>query len=626
MLEPDSRHLLLDALRPPDRYSLDLAVGTTYSLDLGALLTAPLAFAMFDTVGADDPTGIGPLALLEAARRHADRITLFCQAGGIALPRRRSPALAYLERSVIEVGRPAPERVFHPKLWVLRYHASDGPLLHRVLCLSRNLTLDRSWDLLLRLDEQPGSGAGDSQPLGTFLTGLPSLALRAMPRAHLDMVTSLAATVAGADFAPPEGFDQLDFWPLGGPAGRAWPFPGAAEQVLVVSPFLTATTLSRIAAGARRATLVSRPESIDELGAPALRGYSDTFVVSELADPAADDATAPAAADQPPDPVEQTVDVAARGLHAKAYVTDHTDQASASTVWVGSANATHAAFSGNVEFLVALTGPTRRCGVRACLGAETDSQALRRLLVPYRPPAHPLPPSPEQQAQDQLEGLGIDMAVAGATLTVGAASDTDGPRRYPLTLQLAQPPAGSRARAWPVTLPLSVGARTIDPVAGTATWEGVAAETITPFIAVELTATSPESGPSATTFVLIADLVGAPADRQARVLASIVQTSQDFLRYLLLLLADSGINTDAWLGLQEQLAGDPGRHARRGWSGGFPVLEALLRTLSRDPDALDHVARLVDDLARAPDGTAIIPEDFQLIWDPVHTVRQGRRR
>jgi hypothetical protein len=625
MLEPDSRHLLLDALRPPDGYSLDLAVGTTYSLDLGALLTAPLAFAMFDTVGVDDPTGIGPLALLEAARRHADRITLFCQAGGIALPRGRSPALAYLERSVIEVGRPAPERLFHPKLWVLRYRASDSPLLHRVLCLSRNLTFDRSWDLVLRLDEQPGSGSVDSRPLGAFLTGLPGLAPRSIPRARLDMIASLAGTVAGANFAPPEGFDQLEFWPLGGPAGRGWPFPGTAEQVLIVSPFLTASTLNRIAADARGATLVSRPESIDELGAPALHGYSDTFVVSELADPAADDATAPTAADQPSDPAEPA-EVAARGLHAKAYVTDHTDQAAASTLWVGSANATHAAFNGNVEFLVALTGPTRRCGVRACLGAETDPQALRRLLVPYPPPAHPLPPSPEQQAQDQLEGLGIDMAVAGGTLTVGPASDTDGLPRYPLTLQLAQLPAEIRARAWPVTLPPSVGARSIDPMAGTATWDGVAAETITPFIAVELTATSAESGPLATTFVLIADLVGAPADRQARVLASIVQTSQDFLRYLLLLLADSGINTDAWLGLQEQFAGDPGRHARRGWSGGFPVLEALLRTLSRDPDALDHVARLVDDLSRAPDGTAVIPEDFQLIWDPVRTVRQARRR
>ena len=37
MLEPDQRRLLTDALRPPDGYTLDEAIGCTYSLDLIAL-------------------------------------------------------------------------------------------------------------------------------------------------------------------------------------------------------------------------------------------------------------------------------------------------------------------------------------------------------------------------------------------------------------------------------------------------------------------------------------------------------------------------------------------------------------------------------------------------------------
>jgi hypothetical protein len=43
MLDPEGRHLLLDALRPPPGHELDVAVGTTYTLDLYALLTAPVA-------------------------------------------------------------------------------------------------------------------------------------------------------------------------------------------------------------------------------------------------------------------------------------------------------------------------------------------------------------------------------------------------------------------------------------------------------------------------------------------------------------------------------------------------------------------------------------------------------
>ena len=47
MLDPNSRALLLESLRPPEGGALDLAVGTTFTLDLMALLTAPLAFTWF---------------------------------------------------------------------------------------------------------------------------------------------------------------------------------------------------------------------------------------------------------------------------------------------------------------------------------------------------------------------------------------------------------------------------------------------------------------------------------------------------------------------------------------------------------------------------------------------------
>ena len=47
MLAPDSRALLLDALRPPRGSSLDRAVATTFTLDLEAALMVPLAFAGF---------------------------------------------------------------------------------------------------------------------------------------------------------------------------------------------------------------------------------------------------------------------------------------------------------------------------------------------------------------------------------------------------------------------------------------------------------------------------------------------------------------------------------------------------------------------------------------------------
>ena len=137
MLEPGHRRLFLDALRPPEGYSFDLAVGTTYTLDLMALLSVPLAFTFADAQDGDGQLATDPLALLESARRHAGRIVLFCHGGQTSVPRSRQPALAFLEQSVVTALPPRvddTQAVFHPKVWALRYVAEDQPARYRLVC------------------------------------------------------------------------------------------------------------------------------------------------------------------------------------------------------------------------------------------------------------------------------------------------------------------------------------------------------------------------------------------------------------------------------------------------------------------------------------------------------------
>src|SRR5881392_1859281 len=103
MLEPQERRLLHDILKPPAGYAFDQAIATTFSLDLQTLLAVPLAFTSFqieDANGRQDPS---PAALLEAARRYSEQVTVFCQTGQIAPPGRRQPLLAFLEPAVVEV-------------------------------------------------------------------------------------------------------------------------------------------------------------------------------------------------------------------------------------------------------------------------------------------------------------------------------------------------------------------------------------------------------------------------------------------------------------------------------------------------------------------------------------------
>jgi hypothetical protein len=150
MLAPDDRALLLEALRPPIGLALQRAVGTTFTLDLETALTVPLAFAGHSLTTTPDP-----VAVMEAIRSTADQVDVFCQAGAVAASRWPSDLVALLEPVIHAVRRPRPGHLFHPKVWALAYGTGDAVERYRVLVLSRNLTADRSWDVLVHLDGTP---------------------------------------------------------------------------------------------------------------------------------------------------------------------------------------------------------------------------------------------------------------------------------------------------------------------------------------------------------------------------------------------------------------------------------------------------------------------------------------
>jgi hypothetical protein len=378
MLEPEGRHLLLDALRPPTGYAFDRAVGTTFTLDLAALLTAPVGFALLDRESRDGRVTTDPVALLEAVRRNADRIDVFCQAGLIALPPNYQAIVSYLETSIHEVTAPRDGHIFHPKVWFIRYTRADalGPdepeTRYRLLCLSRNLTFDRAWDTILRLEgEVEDQPVHESEPLSGFIRSLPSMTrdpLRSGLTADIDQLAEEASRVR---FTPPHGFDSLSFVPLGIDRGKPdWPFDGhRVDRMLVVSPFVTHECLEKLdrPRSGGKDILVTRPETFDALGAAAVARFGNTFTLSG-------DASSPDESDESDegptdtdsgDATAERPDIELRGLHAKLFVAD---QGGRATVWTGSANATHGAFEGNVEFLVQLEGRRKRCGIDALIG------------------------------------------------------------------------------------------------------------------------------------------------------------------------------------------------------------------------------------------------------------------
>src|SRR5579864_5214337 len=176
MLEPQSRTLLIDALRPPAGHRLSFVIGTTYSLDLTALLGMLLALGDADPPDEAGPAELQTLALLKQTK---DRIAIFYQAAQICVPTTPSLLNAFLEACVFACRSSLKKGSFHPKVWILRFEPvpSGTPAFYRLLIATRNLTFDRSWDTLLAMDGFADQSASVelNDPLRRFIGSLPGL-------------------------------------------------------------------------------------------------------------------------------------------------------------------------------------------------------------------------------------------------------------------------------------------------------------------------------------------------------------------------------------------------------------------------------------------------------------------
>ena len=632
MLGTRERTLLLESLRPPPGYRLRRAVGTSYTLDLIALLTAPLAFTFFDAHDEDGAPVTDPVALLEALRRHAENVTLFCQAGAIAVPKPEQTLLAYLEGSVIEVQPPRAEGIFHPKLWVLAFEADEAPAIYRVLCLSRNLTFARSWDTCLSLEGRlmdRQRGYWRNKPLADLLLALPGLATRPIRAELREDLERMAYEVRRVDFQPPGPFTDFRIHHFGLSRRRGWPFP-AASRSLVISPYLVGSVVQKLVGEHGLDVLISRPEAFEEVIRRSGReGLPKTcYVLSPGADLDSREAQEEEATQEPngSPPVDDQVELA--GLHAKLFLFENGGEA---RLFTGSANATAAAFGLNVEVLVELFGKKKDCGIASLLGSEDHPrlETLRSLLQEYTPPSVGPEPDPKKELERRAERMARLLGAARLTATV---RDVDAEQRWDITLsgELPQITDEAAITVWPATLSPEAAQPIMGPatdqgesgglVDGIATFRGMSFEALTGFFAFEI---SLREGPHVVRqrFAVTAELVGAPEDRKERLLRSLLKDRRRVLRLLLLILMDEGADVSAFV----EPAGDKDA-ASQGSLGGWheaALLEALLRSLSRSPDRIDEAARLITDLAKTPEGRELLPDGLSEIWEPVWQARKA---
>jgi hypothetical protein len=167
-------------LIPPKEYELQRAIGTTYSLDLEALMILPVA--LFYAQPLDGDLTDLRFDMLDAITKAADKITIYCQKAHIKIPNKFHYLIAYWEKGIKEIQMPDYNQSFHPKVWVVRYVHPTFPPVYRILVTSRNLTFARDWDVAFSSDGTVGEEAVKRNfPLINFLQSLESQGEMALP-------------------------------------------------------------------------------------------------------------------------------------------------------------------------------------------------------------------------------------------------------------------------------------------------------------------------------------------------------------------------------------------------------------------------------------------------------------
>lgn len=572
-------------LQPPEGFQLDIALATTYSLDLGALVAASLALHMNQTLEGDISSE--RLALLECLDQLQGRLLVFHQSGCIHLPGEFNRLFSLLEPLLVPCmamdGADGAYASFHPKVWLMRFCSIADPneRVFRLVVLSRNLTFDRSWDVAVALDGTPSGRRRREQPdaLQDFLRTLPA------STQHASLLDNMRESLSDVVWDAPPFFDRVAMLPgHGAKEGRSHRTPfasdlmtGRFDELLVVSPFLDVDPGSMLQHLALRTTgsktLISRADTLDAVRAGSLDGWQ----VQRLRDAVVDG--------------EERLGqsrAAPQNLHAKLVVV----RVGKNAYWhIGSANMTNAAFGKpgkraprNQEFMLRLDGANNRAGPAALMKEWSKHDVFTAHVF-----AEPTGATAEER--QRLRRLTHQLVSCQWRLQ----AQPSGENHWRVELSLDPEPVV------PPDFAVSVGLLCRDawkPLASRTAWDTLRLTEISAFVPVEI---SGQGGTVLARFSVQARVSAELSDARRRaVFKETVGSREKLLSYLHMLLDSEGFK-----GVKEKSKGGAGDMFGIDGSGG--LYERLLRAAARAPE---RIARALHVWQRARDEGVELPEEL----------------
>ena len=586
-------------LAPPAGSVLDFAVGTTYSLDLDALVGASLALGLSEET--DSEVMNNPVCLLEALRRTGDKVALFCEGGQIHLPGNVTSLYILLEKMVFTVKTDKQSGIakypsFHPKFWLIRYKNAYDEYIYRIVVLSRNLTFDRSWDISFYMDGKVTKrNVRKNEPVCDFLRYLSAqLPDDKNGKEKAKGIRSLINELPNVIFELNDReFSDYEFIPNGinRNNGKMYRFDETDlfnetfHEIFIMSPFLSGDIICNFnnrndysPIENSRYMLVTRELSLGKLDPDDV----SNFDIYTLRDRVIDGETSIS---------DDTAPAQKQDIHAKVYMIK---KYSTSNLYLGSLNASHNAVYGNVEFMIRLESKNRYLNMDklrdSLFGGDEDDEGnpfhkvtLETAII-----------SEEDDATNDLSAVIKDINRINAHAVVNKAAD----EHYSIKVYFDAFNAGIFTVS--IRPLLSQKCELISNEIG---FENMTIDQLSEFYVVSVS-----NGDKSVERVLIILTEGLPEEREKTVVSKVVSDKECFYRYVAFLLGDDSIISVLEAGI---IAADShGEKNRPSYS--LPALyEKMLQTAATAPERFKGIDYLIKTITK--DG--VIPDDFRKLYE-----------
>lgn len=370
MLDPKSKDNAVDygeLLKPPEGFLLSRAIGTTYSLDLLALLAVPVAMYYSKPLETDFEMNETPFDVFDSISKASKTVTIFCQKGKIKVPKKFNKLISLTEDCICEITPDTAYSSFHPKCWWLWFSdPRSKEKIVRFCILSRNLTFDRCWDVSYSFEGMVTSGNQKANKsmieMFDYLNKKSGNIIDSVYRKQLYQT----------NFEKNPLFKSWKFHPIRiGKNTNPLDDPSfKPETLLIMSPFIDNKYTDKIASkGAYKSWLFSRRSELLKLNPESYNEVTDSYHIS---DTVVNGEFSENMSEEIPNTEPDTLD-----LHAKLYIGRKKNK---NTWFLGSANLTAPAFTRNIEAMIELISDDKNCRPESILKELISNDKEKKLF------------------------------------------------------------------------------------------------------------------------------------------------------------------------------------------------------------------------------------------------------